>query len=327
MSLADADRLLSGGSGDAALVYLYILRTGGRLDAESAAKTLRLRAPLREALGELVALGLVRAAGSETPPPPAPLPEKKPVLERADTPPDYSVADVKRRVDEGSPFGPLLDEVAARLGRVLSGGDMTILFGIYDYLGLPPEVILLLIGWCTQEQERRYGAGKKPSLRQIEKEAYAWARNELYSLEEAETYLQNREARQKKSAEVRRLLGLRDRPLSPTEEKYVMSWLEMGFDNEAILKAYDRTVLNKKDLVWPYMNSILTRWHQKGLHSTAEIEAGDGRPRNGTPRNGAPGNGAPGNAAGGKDAKPAPAELDRMRKYLDKLNGGEHSGT
>ncbi len=310
MSLADADRLLATGSGDAARLYIYILRCGGRLDPEQARRELQLGDRLERAMEALADAGLIQARKGSTRP--------APLREREDSPPNYTAADVKARVEAGSDFGLLLDEVARRLGKVLSGGDMTILFGIYDYLGLPTEVILLLIGWCVQEQERRYGAGKKPSLRQIEKEAYLWARNELFTLDAAERHLAALEERRSRSGEVRRLLGIRERPLSPTEEKYVMSWLEMGFPGEALLEAYDRTVLNKKELVWPYMNKILESWHKKGLHTLAEITAGDQKSRSGRET---------GRGEAASAPKPEAAEYARMQKYLDKLNGGGAGGT
>jgi DNA replication protein DnaD len=50
----------------------------------------------------------------------------------------------------------------------------------------------------------------------------------------------------------------------------------MGFSPEAVSIAYDRTVLKTGALKWPYLNSILKSWHQKGLHTPEEIETGDG---------------------------------------------------
>ena len=45
--------------------------------------------------------------------------------------------------------------------------------------------------------------------------------------------------------------------------------------------------LNTGSLKWPYLNSILTSWHGKGLHTVAAIEAGDRAPKNGqNPRTG-----------------------------------------
>ena len=78
-----------------------------------------------------------------------------------------------------------------------------------------------------------------------------------------------------------RLLGLGDRRPSPSEEKYLLSWLEMGFSPEAVELAYDKTVLKCRELKWSYLNGILRRWHEKGLHTLAEIQAGDAAPRRG----------------------------------------------
>ena len=59
----------------------------------------------------------------------------------------------------------------------------------------------------------------------------------------------------------------------------------MGFEDEALRMAYERTVLKKQSMDWGYMNGILRRWHEKGLHSAAAVEAGDhdARPRAGAP--------------------------------------------
>lgn len=51
----------------------------------------------------------------------------------------------------------------------------------------------------------------------------------------------------------------------------------MGFNEEAAAIAYDRTVTNTGSLKWPYMNKILTRWHESGLHSPKDIEEKDSR--------------------------------------------------
>ena len=40
-----------------------------------------------------------------------------------------------------------------------------------------------------------------------------------------------------------------------------MSWDSMGFDDEAIELAYDKTVVKCKELKWAYMNKILMSWY------------------------------------------------------------------
>ena len=82
-----------------------------------------------------------------------------------------------------------------------------------------------------------------------------------------------------------RLLDIPARPLVERERTYIAAWQDMGFDNEALRLAYEKTVMKKQSMDWGYMNGILRRWHEKGLHTVAAIQAGDGLRRN---RGGAP---------------------------------------
>jgi DnaD/phage-associated family protein len=114
-----------------------------------------------------------------------------------------------------------------------------------------------------REQERKYGEGKRPTLRAVEKEAYVWAHRELFTLEAANAYKKKRIRAGKKREEIKGRWASGPPP-SPTEEKYITAWLEMGFDTDAIEEAYDRTIVNKKELIWPYINRIFESWHKKG---------------------------------------------------------------
>ena len=75
-----------------------------------------------------------------------------------------------------------------------------------------------------------------------------------------------------------RALQLGDRPPAAGEEKYLLQWLEWGFSPEAAALAYDKTILKCHEFKWSYCNGILRRWHEAGLHTVEEIEAGDKRP-------------------------------------------------
>ena len=71
------------------------------------------------------------------------------------------------------------------------------------------------------------------------------------------------------------ILQIRGRCLTQAEEKYALSWLDLGFEDGVIAMAYERTCLNTGALKWAYMNSILTSWHEQNLHTPEEILAGD----------------------------------------------------
>ena len=70
----------------------------------------------------------------------------------------------------------------------------------------------------------------------------------------------------------------RGRSLTAAEERYAQSWLDMGFEEEALSIAYERTCLNTGGLNWNYMNRILTRWHEQGLHTAEAVRTGDRKP-------------------------------------------------
>ena len=71
------------------------------------------------------------------------------------------------------------------------------------------------------------------------------------------------------------LLQIRGRSLTAAEERYAQSWLDMGFQEECFSMAYERTCLNTGGLNWAYMNKILQRWHQQGLHTAEAVRSGD----------------------------------------------------
>ncbi|MEG2097433.1 MAG: DnaD domain protein [Pseudoflavonifractor sp.] len=258
-----ADRLLSCGNGDAALLYLCLLRQG--LPAQS----LRWDPPRLAAAHEaLVKMGL--AAGA------VPAPAPAPVVEAPAEPPEYTAADIAKELeDKSSHFPALVNEVQRRLGKILSTTDLKTLYTIYDFLALPAEVIFLLTGYCVAETEEKYGAGHKPRMSELRREAFRWHRLGLDSADAAEDYLRRQSGLRTREKTILPLLGISGRTPVEGERKYIAAWVEMGFGDDAIRLAYERTVFKKQNLNWPYMNSILRAWDQKQLHTVAEILAKD----------------------------------------------------
>lgn len=298
--LADADALLSACDGTAALLYLYALRCGGDFPVRAAAAALkRTDAEIEKALQKLCTLGVFAAGGAKGAAMPQPAEEL----------PEYTSEDIALRVGENGEFRAVVEETQRILGRTLTGADLKTLFGIYDYLRLPAEVIFLLVNHCVEETRERLGPGKLPSMRSIEKEAYVWYNREILTLETAEEYLVRERARRGELADLKRLLQIRDRNFSATEKKYVESWLDMDFPMESIALAYDKTVVKTGGLTWKYMDSILQSWNRKGLHAPEEIETGDGQPR--TSRGQAPA------SISAKADKPRD-DAALMRKLLDR---------
>ena len=300
-----ADRLLKLDSGDAALLYLQLLRHGS---AEGLKWT---EARLQAALDQLRAQGLA--------PDRLPAPEPPPVPETP--PPDYATEDITQALaEEHSTFPALVGEVERRLGKRLSAADLKNLYTLYDHLALPAEVILMLVGWCIDETARKYGPGRKPFLSQIKKEGFSWARLGVDTMERAEERIAALTRLRSRESEVLRLLDISSRPLVQREKDYIAAWDGMGFDDETLRMAYERTVLKKQSMDWGYMNGILRRWHEKGLHTAAAVRTGDRDPR-------------PVRAGGAAKAPPPPPadqerrareDMERLRRLMEQMKQEEH---
>ena len=255
-----ADRLLRLGDGDAALLYLHLLR--GAQAAPLGWDQGRRSAAFRK----LLELGLARAEQEPAPPASPPEPE---------APPEYSTADLTRELEQDPVFSGLAGEMERRLGRLLSTADLRTLYTLYDYLDLPAEVILMLTTWCVQEFRRKYGGERRPRMAQIRQEAFRWHRQGVTTAEAAEAHLRALTALQDREREVLPLVGITGRAPVERERKYLAQWIGQGFRNDALALAYEKTVMKKGSMDWSYMNGILRRWHEKGLHTAGQVAAAD----------------------------------------------------
>ncbi len=254
----DARKLLGAANADAALLYLYIAAGN---DPGKAGEDLRLPDSRLNCAGAILRqLGL--------------WPEVLPTKILAGERPNYSENDVLDAMERDMDFRSLYGEVQRLLGRNLNTEELKILLGFVRYLGLPGDVISLLVCYC-KERARKRGSLRNPSLRTVEKEAYQWAEQGIDTLEAASAYIQTQNQRESQMTSLMSLLQIRGRNLTAAEERYAGAWLTMGFDADAIREAYERTCLNTGGLNWAYMNKILIRWQQAGFHTLEQVRAGD----------------------------------------------------
>jgi len=327
------DKLIRLGDGDAALLYLYIIKMNGQISASQAAIDLnKNKGWIASALANLSKIGLASVgdtanADSETPRVPQPQspqpqsplrsqqaqpqqqPQQPPPLEE---PRNYTIAEIKAELTAGSEFSVVVNETQRVLARILSPDELLRLYGIYDYLRLPVDVILLLITHCISESRKSSG-GRMPSMRYIEKAAFTWEREGLFSAYLVEEYLKKLDDKRDIRSRIKAEIQIRNRELSATEDRYVEGWINMGFESSAIAIAYDRTVIKTGNLTWPYMDSILKNWHKKGIHDVSEILEAEGK-RNVSVISTDPGE---------KHGKPSQDEMDRMTRILNRIKDAE----
>lgn len=261
-----ADRLIGRGDGDAALLYLCLLRADRGVTAQELQRKLKWsQLRLHAAETALQELGLIDRPPEKTLPEPA---QERPV---------YTADDLTDLLTGDAGFRMLVPQTEEKLGKRLKTADLQILAGLYDDLGLPADVIYLLVCHCVARSEERYGPGRRPTLRQIEKEGYHWAQRGLFDQESASRYLRDWNVRRSAMSRYMQVLGLGDRRPVESEERYIADWMDKGFPPETVALAYDKTVFYKKELNWRYLNGILRRWHENGWHTEEEVRQSDSR--------------------------------------------------
>ena len=202
------DRLVKNGDGDTALLYLLLMRADRGITEQELQSRLRWsQLRLNAAEAGLQRLGLIQRPAETPPPAPA---EERPV---------YSAQDLSQLLEDDRSFRMLIPQVEEKLGRKLKTADLQVLAGLYDDLGMPADVIYLLVNHCIARSEERYGPGRRPTLRQIEKEGYYWARQGLFDQDSAARYLKTWRDRQQGQSAYMQVLGLGQRRPVTSEEK------------------------------------------------------------------------------------------------------------
>ena len=153
------------------------------------------------------------------------------------------------------------------LKKTLSQREITAIYNFMDWYSMSGEMVLVLLEYCLNAE--------KTSFAYIEKVAASWNEQGITTLEAAAKVLNRSIKENKIQNKCKKLFGI-DRALSGTEAKYISSWsLDMGMSEAMIKSAYERTVNNTGKLSFPYMNTIIKAWHEKGIKTVSQIDQKD----------------------------------------------------
>ena len=133
------DKLIAVGDGDAALLYLYILRHGSE-DGRTAARALHLS----DERYERAAFTLNNLS--------APAAETKNTEKSENAAPQYTAAELRRARNEDGEFSAVCDAAENAFGRALTEGMLRSLLTAYDHLGLDGGAIIELLSYLKRDR-------------------------------------------------------------------------------------------------------------------------------------------------------------------------------
>lgn len=189
---------------------------------------------------------------------------------------NYDSETLSSAVENNADFALVCRFAGERLGKQLTKNDLSSLFYLFDYVGMPAPVICGIIEYCC--------AKEKKSVQYVFKKSLALYDEGIDSYDKLESYLARMEAINGNIGRLRRLFGMGDRELTAKEKKMYGCWFgEWGFSFEMVKLAYETTVDTKGSLNVNYMNAILRRWQESGFETEEDVKNGESGKQNRTP--------------------------------------------
>ena len=247
------DRLIAVGDGDAALLYLYVLRHGQQTDNKQAMRELRLsQEKFDQAAFTLTNLTITQPA--------APLPDKSKTL------PHYTIAELRTARTQDHRFRSVCSFSENLLSAPLNENLLRALYAVYEHIGLPAEVMIELLSYVQTERG-------KIIPRDLLHEAVIWSDRAIFTVAEAQKYLSTLQLNKPLRDAIYRILGVVGRAPTLAEKNLANFCTEKGFTEEAVQLAYDRMMRRNGGFSLNYLKKILQSWDAKNVHTASEITA------------------------------------------------------
>ena len=181
--------------------------------------------------------------------------------------PQYTVDELTVYREQSKEIERLFKYAENMLGKLLTYNDMNVLFGFYDWLRLPVDVIGYLLSYCAENDHR--------DLRYIERAALDWAEHGLITVEAAMEYVQAFDSDYK---EILKAMGQTGAFPTASQKKYLHRWLhEYEMPAAIVMEACDKAALQIGRPKFTYVDKIIEDWHNKGISTIEGVKAEDER--------------------------------------------------
>ena len=262
------DRDLKLSSPEQLRTLLWVLRHASEeITVDSVCEALRYsQANATEYLTYWQQKGILQIEGQAVQPPPAhsatPEPVQPVVTKQLEDLPQIkpSQSQIDKRLEEDPSLQYLFQEAQKKFGRTIGYEGQCTLLMMHDHYGLPKEVILMIIEYCT--------GINKTSNRYIAAVGKDWATEEIDTIEKAEEKINALRTCNKLWKEIASFAGISAPHPTAVQSEFLRTWSgEMGFDSEMILLAYEEMANHCTKLSFAYMNKVLQNWFDKGVHT------------------------------------------------------------
>ncbi len=175
-------------------------------------------------------------------------------------------AQICERLDECAALRELFNEIQTVLGRMLGTGDQAAFLLLFDYYGLPADVILMLCEYANT-------MGKAGNINYIYAVGQDWSEREIDTFERADEEIRRLSEVDENWSQFCALTGLSHAKPTKSQQNHMRIWLnEWHFSLAMIALAFEKMKERTDSVRFSYMNGILKKWYEKGIRSTEQVE-------------------------------------------------------
>lgn len=189
-------------------------------------------------------------------------PEEEKIENIIKTAPSYPPKELELYKNSYEEINMLFSSAEKILGRLLNAKELSTLYGFYDWLRFPVDLILYMLEYCVKNGHKH--------LNYIESVAINWSENEIDSIEKAEDYI---DAFNKDYRQILKALGLSGRNPAPIEIDYMERWLkEYEMPLNIILEACGKSVLATGKGQFEYAQKIIKGWKDENVQTIDDVK-------------------------------------------------------
>lgn len=176
-------------------------------------------------------------------------------------------SEIAQHTKENPQMAEMLNALEHIVAHPLTHTELRSVFWMHEYLGLAPDLILMLAAFCIEIDCY--------NIRYIEEIAVEWQERGIMTHELADADITRRTFSRTYTGKIMKLFEMTRRP-TPKQQAFIDVWQAEGYAFDLIELAYHITREAKDDkLNFSYINGILKRWSEAGIKTTAEAIAHD----------------------------------------------------
>lgn len=233
--------------------------------SEPSAVSIQHSAPqIQAAVPTPVSPDMTASSAASAPTPAAPTTPAAPAGKVLNSSSQYSLmpSEIAARIRENETIAAVFRSVEQLLGRTTNPTEMKSMIWMHEYLGLEPDLILMLAAFCIQINSFQ--------VRYMEMIAVEWQERGVMTHALVEADIRRRTEARSFTSQIMRMFEMTRQP-TKLQQGFIDRWQQAGWSMDMIQFAYEKTRNQLDDkLNFNYLNSILEHWQNDGIRTVPE---------------------------------------------------------